>query len=70
MSSNLFGKEKEEGFFHFIRITGMTFESCSNSVWIQLSAILRYGYRRFVILELNTFSNGVNRQFCDNQIVK
>ena len=27
---------------------------------------LRYGYRRFVILELNAFSNGVNIQFRDN----
>ena len=31
---------------------------------------LRYGYKMCIIPELTTFSNGVTRQFCDNQIVK
>ena len=48
----------------------MTFEVAVTVPGYSFLPFLRYGYRRFVIVELNTFSNGVNRQFCDNQIVK
>ena len=63
MSSNLFGKEKKMDISryqdHRDDLSGYSF-----------LPFLRYGYTRFVVLELYTFNSGVNRQFCDNKIVK